>query len=248
METCVMLLGMPLVGDAFGAMLRYHFEVGSCIEILERDDGFVSAVQSNVYFADFSSWTGLDRLAVSGCVGRTLDVGAGAGRVSLELQRRNLDVLALDTSPGAIEVSRRRGVHQTFTGSIYELSDDIELFDTIVLMGNNLGLFESAEDAKPFLGRMADLAKTNGTVIATGTDPYDTHDPVHLKYHRRNRSMGRLGGQLYERVRFREIATPWFNYLLLAPHELAQVVEGSNWDLTKIERRGCHYLAILSRH
>ena len=125
-------------------------------------------------------------------------------------------MLAADVSPGAVRVSRLRGVKKVRCLGIDELSPALGLFDTIILFGNNFGLFGSGRRAHRLLRRFARMTRERGKIIAQCVDPYDTKFPQHVAYHRFNRRRGRMGGQLRIRVRFREIASPWFDYLFVA--------------------------------
>src|ERR1700677_4221007 len=124
----------PALGDAFGSLLTDHQETGTATEIVERDDGFIAPTSAVRYFAEPGEWPTLDIEAVEDCHGRVLDVGAGAGRESLELQEGGHHVLALDTSPGAAHVCQRRGVRNVSRGTVYELAAiEPGQFDTILL-------------------------------------------------------------------------------------------------------------------
>jgi SAM-dependent methyltransferase len=238
----------PSHGDAFGELLTDHLQTGAAMEIIERDDGFITATTAARYFDEVDAWPALDIAAVGRCHGRVLDVGAGAGRASLELQQRGHDVLALDTSPGAAQICQRRGVPHAFTGTVYELADtQPERFDTILLLGNNLGLLETPQSATRFLAALAALSAPNATLAGTGSGPRTTQDPVHLRYHQLNRAAGRPTGQLRLRVRHRAVATPWFNFLLLAPHELELLLKDTDWRLADIHSDGAAYLAVLAK-
>lgn len=71
--------------------------------------------------------------------GAVLDVGCGAGRNALVLQQQRFDVLALDplTRRGrGLLAARRRDV---FVDTVSDLPID-RRFDTLLLLGNNLGL------------------------------------------------------------------------------------------------------------
>src|SRR5690242_11406997 len=98
--------------DGYGELLLAQLAGEERVqEIVERDDGYIEATAGPLgYFAPFRRWPAHQRNAVRSMRGRVLDVGAGAGRVSLELQQRGHDVVAIDVSPGAVEVCRRRGV------------------------------------------------------------------------------------------------------------------------------------------
>ncbi|HVF78547.1 MAG TPA: class I SAM-dependent methyltransferase [Solirubrobacteraceae bacterium] len=61
-------------------------------------------VECGRYDADFELWR---RLAAQ-AGGPILDVGAGTGRVTLDLARRGYDVVALDFDPALLDVLRRR--------------------------------------------------------------------------------------------------------------------------------------------
>ena len=106
-----------------------------------------------------------------------LDIGVGAGRTALELQRRGMAVTGLDTSPGAIEIARRRGLRDTVLNTVDGYARAAARYDTFLLLGNNLGLLEGRERAPVFLAALARLANPGARIIAQGTDPYGTTRP-----------------------------------------------------------------------
>jgi hypothetical protein len=80
------------------------------------------------------------------------------------------------------------------------------------MLGNNLGLLGSREDAPLLLEALAAMAAPGGRVIGETLNPYGTEDPRHLEYHEENRRLGRLRGQVRLRIRHLLVATPWWDY------------------------------------
>jgi SAM-dependent methyltransferase len=253
--------GEPRIGDVFGEMLRDALAVATgvgprplvggrlprpVIEIIERDDGLVNGAPAAHYLAPPQEWQPYDRRAVERVRGETLDIGVGGGRIALLLQERGVPVTGLDVSAGALAVCRRRGVGDLVHGTVEQHVADGRRYDTMLLLGNNLGLIEGRERAPAFLAALAALARPGAQVIAHGTDPYGTTDPLHTGYHERNRRLGRLGGQLRLRLRYRELGTPWFDYLVCSVAELAELVRGTPWRLADVDDADApYYLATL---
>jgi SAM-dependent methyltransferase len=251
----------PIIGDVFGEMIRDAYAVRTgvgprplaggrvprpVIEIIERDDGLINGAPADHYLDEPPEWQPHDHRALRLCRGHVLDVGMGAGRTALELQRRGVAVTGLDTSPGAIELARRRGVRDTVLASVDEYTRGPARYDTFLLLGNGLGLLEGPDRAPAFLAALADLARPGARVVAHGTDPYGTTDPVHVAYHRLNRERGRLGGQLRLRLRYRQLATGWFDYLVCSVAELEALVAGTRWRLGSVDDADRpYYLAVL---
>ena len=155
-------------------------------------------------------------------------------------------IISPNTSPGAIEVARKRGLRDTVRTTVDAYAASTARYDTFLLLGNNLGLLEGPARAPVFLDALAALANPGARIIAHGTDPYGTTDPVHVAYHRRNRDRGRLGGQLRLRLRYRLLATEWFDYLVCSPGELASLLSGTRWRLTSIDDADRpYYLAVM---
>ena len=134
-------------------------------EIVEREDALINANVKGpaMYFAPFRHWPPHHRATMRLVRGRVLDVGAGAGRVSLHLQERGHEVVAIDTSPGAVEVCRRRGVRDVRLLDFAEVDESLGVFDTIVLLGNNFGVFGSSANAKRLLRRLRAPTSDEGT-------------------------------------------------------------------------------------
>lgn len=223
----------PSAGDAFGRMLLDHHRGLPAAGVIERDDGFVHAHDPAMYFAPPARWGSHERRALRFARGRVLDVGCGAGRHALYLQDRGHDVVAIDVSPAAVRVSRERGVRRALKLSISDVGSRRGTFDTIVLMGNNFGLLENPARGGRILGRFARITSGRARIIATTLDPYQTDDLDHLRYHRRNRARGRMGGQVRLRARYRNEATPWFDYLLASRDEVRSIVEGTGWAVSR---------------
>jgi SAM-dependent methyltransferase len=253
----------PTLGDVLGEVLRDALAVAAgvgrrplaggrlprpVIEIVERDDGLVSGVlAAPSYLAEPDDWPAHDHRALDRVRGRVLDIGVGAGRAALVLQERGVPVTGLDISPGAIEVSRTRGVRDLVHATVEQHAAQGHRYDTFLLLGNNLGLLEGRERAPRFLAALAEMANPGAQVIGQGTDPYGTTDPVQVTYHERNRGRGRLGGQLRLRLRYRELASDWFDYLVCSPAELAELVAGTGWRLADIDDADApYYLATLT--
>lgn len=227
------------MADAFGQMLLD----GRGPEIVERDDGFLDSARMS-YFAPVTEWPAVERRALRWARGRVLDAGVGAGRAALELQRRGRTVVGIDVSPGAIEVARSRGVRDVRLLPFEKVDDSLGRFDTIVMFGNNFGLFGSPTKAKRLLRRLRPLADR---IVAASNDPYATDDPAHLAYQERNRKRGPMAGELRLRVRYRDLVGPWFDYLIVSPDEMATILEGTDWRIHRlVEESGSgYYVAVL---
>jgi SAM-dependent methyltransferase len=201
--------------------------------MIERDDGLVDADFGIAnYFAD--KWSAVECEAFRQLHGRILDVGAGAGRVALYLQKRGHDVIAIDNSPLAVQVCKKRGVTNARVMPFSLIDGRLGTFDSLVMWGNNLGLFGTANRARWMLRRLKRLTSPGAKIVAQTVDIYQTTAPEHLWYHRFNRRRGRMAGELRIRVRYKKLTTPWFDYMMVSPSELAAIVDGTGWFLERV--------------
>lgn len=231
----------PLLGDAFGTALLAHLD-GSPYDshYVERSDGYIDVMRHAVYFATPDEWLEPELACLSRLEGRVLDIGAGAGRATLAARDRGLDATALDVSPGAIEACSRRGVEDAFLGTIADLIEERpgERYDTFLLLGNNVGLLRGPAQAPGFLDQLRALGRPGARVVGTVGHIYKTDNPDHLAYHDRNRSLGRMPGELRLRTRFRRLTSEWFDYLFASPDELAGVIAPAGWELADVVESG----------
>ncbi|MBN1343471.1 MAG: class I SAM-dependent methyltransferase [Phycisphaerae bacterium] len=234
--------------DAYGhAMYDAHHGKGG-YEFDERDDGFVGLVGVDVYFKEYTDWDPHERTAILLAKGNVLDIGCGAGRHAIHLQDQGLDVTGIDLSPLAIKVCKLRGLKKAKVLSITQISSKLGTFDTLVMFGNNFGLFGSFRRAKWLLRRMRGMTSDGARILAQSTDPYDVADRRHLAYHKRNRRRGRMSGQIRLRIRYRTYATPWFDYLLAAKKEMRRILDGTGWHVTRfIDSKGPRYIAVIEK-
>jgi SAM-dependent methyltransferase len=239
----------PRTGDdVYGALLEDLLAGRPAFEIVERDDGFVSAHDAQYLLAPFRSWDdAVERRAMRFVRGRVVDVGCGGGRVCLHLQSRGLTVVGVDPSPGAIACCRGRGVLDARVRSLEEIDGSLGRFDTIVFLGQNLCLLGPPSHARRLLARLEQIATVRGRIVAEGYDPHASDDPVHVRYRERNVRRGRMPGQVRVRIRHRDLSTPWLELLQVWPSELEDVVAGTGWRLSRTLGDGPSYVAILDR-
>lgn len=120
-------------------------------------------------FRDFDEMNEIEQKALILAQGKVLDIGAGAGSHSLYLQNeRNLDVVALDISPKSIEVCLLRGIRKAVCENMLQFSDDT--YDTILLLMNGTGIFQSLKVIDIYLKKLHSLLNKNGQILIDSTD------------------------------------------------------------------------------
>ena|SRR3989338_2951346 len=182
--------------------------------------------------------------------GSVLDIGCGAGRHSLYLQGEGFDVTGIDKSTGAISVCKMRGLKNIRLLSIDNIGKlPKKYFNTVIMMGNNFGLFGSPVKTRRLLTKMSQITAPHAQIIAECRDPYMTDDPVHLGYHKFNRKRGRLPGQLRLRIRYKNIVGEWFDYLFVSPKEMIRILAGTGWKLAEVLRKPkeSEYIAVIKK-
>jgi SAM-dependent methyltransferase len=208
--------------DAYGRLLQDAFAGQDVAEIIERDDGMIWAGDPSDYFTPFRRWPARERQAMRFVRGRVLDVGCGAGRVSLHLQQLGRDVVAIDSSPAAVEVARHRGVRQAAVADVSALPPELGLFDTVLILRNNFGLGGSVARRPALLETLAARTTARGRVIT------DSVDPARIEPARRPTRDHRY------RLRWLDAASPWFRYQMFAPDQADAVVRGSAWHVRRV--------------
>jgi SAM-dependent methyltransferase len=231
--------------DAFGQLLTDHLAGRRVVEVEERDDGCVFTGEPDYWVAPFRSWWSQERRAMRFVRGRVLDLGCGAGRVGLHLQSRGHEVVGIDVSPLAVEIARQRGLADARLGTLDSTLRTGERFDTILLLGNNLGLLAGERQGRHLLRKLARAATDRGRILAGSYDPYDGASEFARGYHARNRARGRMGGVERIRVRYRQYATPWYDVLFASREEVARLVEGTGWVACRFVDDGAGYVAVL---
>jgi hypothetical protein len=104
-------------------------------------------------------------------------------------------------------------------------------FGTVTMLGTDLALLGPAATAHRILRSIHDATGPDGRIVGSCGNPPAT-DPVHVAYAERNRRLGRLPNHRVFRVRYRNLATPWFDYVFRSPHEMTTAAERAGWKTT----------------
>jgi SAM-dependent methyltransferase len=238
--------------DAYGHQLYDFYRGRKVVEIVERDDGLIdpSATYPRYYLAEYKDWAPREKLAAKYVKGRVLDIGCGGGRWSLYLQKKGHDVLGIDTSPLAVKVCKLRGLRKVMLKSIADIDSSLGRFDSILMMGNNFGLFGNPKRSRQLLKRFYRMTSPDARIIAESVDIYKRPlDPFHKQYQLWNRSRGRMSGQVRIRIRYRRYATPWFDYLLVSRREMIEILRGTGWKIQRfiLSKKSPAYVAVMRK-
>lgn len=119
-------------------------------------------------FRDFKTMPALEQKALQLCKGKVLDIGCGAGSHSLYLQEKGFKVTGLDSSKGAIETCRLRGIENCIHSDIMAFSKG--KFDTLLLLMNGIGLAGTLKNLDGFFSHLKELLKPNGQILLDSSD------------------------------------------------------------------------------
>lgn len=151
------------------AIWDYYFQENSEDLQTETSISELDDLPVSYLFRDYQEMNALEKKALDLSFGKVLDVGSGAGSHSLYLQNeRKLEVTALDISPKSIEVCKARGVKNAICEDLLQFSE--KNFDTVLLLMNGTGIFQSLEHIDQYLQKLKSLVVENGQILINSTD------------------------------------------------------------------------------
>lgn len=118
-------------------------------------------------FRDYLEMPKIEQKALQLAKGKILDVGCGAGSHSLYIQNKGFEIKSIDISKGAIETCKLRGLKHAH---VLDVLDETETFDTILMLMNGSGFFESLERTPHVLNNLKGLLNKNGQILIDSSD------------------------------------------------------------------------------
>ena len=156
--------------DLMGKAIWDFYQNKSADDLLtETSISEIDELPVEYFFRDFDEMNSLEQKALELSTGKILDIGAGAGSHSLYLQNeKKLEVFALDNSPKSVEVCQLRGVKNVWCSDILDFP--VQTFDTILLLMNGTGIFESLDKIDFYLEKLQSLLNEKGQILIDSTD------------------------------------------------------------------------------
>lgn len=120
-------------------------------------------------FRSFREMPVLEQKALQLAKGRVLDIGAGSGCHTLELQKKGLAVKAIDISPLSCEAMKLRGVKDAECINLFD--NHLRTgFDTILLLMNGTGIAGKIEHLPALFQRLKALLNLGGQILIDSSD------------------------------------------------------------------------------
>ena len=230
----------------YGEALADYFRGNKdAVLVSTREDGYVSEAPLWPFFREAEDSPEIERIALGNCCGYVLDVGAGAGRHSLILQERGLEVCAIDIIPQAIEIMRARGVQDARLADV--ITFDGGPFDTIMMLMHGIGMVETLSDLADYLANVKRLLKPGGQLLVDSLDVRCTDNPEHLAYHNWLQAHGRYYGEVRMQFSYQGQTCPMFGWLHVDPQTFGEYADKQDWyfEILHQEESG-DYLAKLT--
>jgi SAM-dependent methyltransferase len=227
------------------ALTAYHSGQEDASFTIVRDDGFEQTVPAKVFFDD-TKFPALETCALDLCRGQVLDVGAAAGRHSLELHRRGLAVWSLDILPETQPIMSQRGVPHPLVGDISSWAE--RSFDMVLMLMNGIGMLGTPQRLDEFLRHAHRLVSPGGQLLCDSIDVSMTTAPIHVAHRTRNIEMGLYPGQQRFAARYGVVMGEAFDWLHIDIASLARHCSTNGWNCQLIHQElDGHYLARIFR-
>lgn len=224
---------LPLEADLFGRVLWDHYQGRPSEFFLRRDDNYVDRDGSARFFRSFEQMPAHQHCLMDHARDRILDFGAGAGQHALALQERGSKVVAIDNSALAVEVCHARGVRDVRFMNGMDLTFPAHSFDTVLMLGNNLGIAGTPEGLHYLLTGLRRIVRPGGQILAEFTDYTATHDQTHLRYHQWNQSRDKYPGTFSWRIEYQGHCGPEFDWLRPQLSDLRRIAGETGWKIAR---------------
>ena len=155
--------------DPMGTAIAEYYAKGRAAKLRVFSSQFYEdEIPVDTLFRTLDDMPPQEQEALRLCRGRVLDVGAGSGCHSLELQGRGMEVVAIDISTLSVDVMRQRGIDARVADFFDKTFD--EKFDTILMAMNGIGIVGRIERLPEFFMRLKQILAPGGQVLLDSSD------------------------------------------------------------------------------
>lgn len=154
--------------DVFGSAIKDYYAGEEAIIETYSSIGGWDKLPVKYLFRSFDNMPVIEQTALNMVSGSVLDLGCGAGSHSLYLEKKGVEVKAIDISEGAIEVCKLRGLKNAELTNLWDLKD--LKFDSILSLMNGAGICGSMNRVPEFLNHLKSLLLPEGQILIDSSD------------------------------------------------------------------------------
>lgn len=212
---------MPQKVDVYGQALQDFYYQRNQKLLLYNNYGPMEEMPIALFFRDLEEMPEIETMAMDLCKGKVLDIGAGVGSHALILQKRGMDVTAIERSSLAVDIMKHRGVKKAIDGDIFALEN--KKFDTLLLLMNGIGLVGDLEGLEVFLQHVKNLLHPGGQLL------FDSCDILYL-YQGGLTPIDRYYGEIFFQYEYKKKKGEWFKWLYVDQETLETLAAKTGWD------------------
>ena len=182
-------------------------------------------------FRSYKAMPEIEKKALDMAKGKVLDVGAGSGCHSLILQKRDLDVTAIDISPLSVETMRERGIKNVAEQDFFTLGG--QQYDTILMLMNGIGIVGTLERLPEFFKHLDKILAPGGQLLCDSSDisyVFDGDIPDDIGYY---------GEQSFQ-MQYKDTIGEPFDWFYIDAQTLKKVAEANGY-MVEVVAEGEHY-------
>lgn len=225
------------VDDIMGQALMEYFKHQTEEPLMVKTSLSDPEEYDNAYFfRNFDEMPKLEQKALELAKGKVLDVGAGTGIHALYLQKKSMEVKAIDISELSVDIMQERGVQNSHCIDFYELKD--QKYDTLLFLMNGIGLIETMSGFEKFFKHCDLLLNKGGQIL------FDSSDIIYL-FEEEDGSFlidlnERYYGEVDFQVSYKGIPSEPFPWLFIDFDNFQDQAEKYGFQ-TELIQRGSHY-------
>ncbi|MGC4111496.1 MAG: methyltransferase domain-containing protein [Nocardioides sp.] len=204
------------VSEVFGSALRGE----PCLVIVDEDDHHASLLPTQTWLRDADAD---DRSLLELCVGPTVDIGCGPGRMAAAIAGSGRPVLGIDIVPEAVRMSVGRGV-SALLRDVFGPVPGEGRWATALLADGNIGI---GGDPVALLQRLREVIAPTGRVVVEVAPP---GTGVHTRHVRLESAVGR---------------SEHFPWTLVGLDAIEAVAQAAGLRLRDSHRHGRRFSAVL---
>ncbi len=207
--------------DIYGnALLDFHQSGKADTLWLHNSYGEPEEMPIDIFFRNEEDMPEIELKALSLCKGKVLDVGAGVGSHALLLDKKKIDVTAIDISPIAVQIMQERGVRNPQLQDFFQVK---EKYDTLLFMMNGIGLTGTLQGFEDFLKSAKKILNPKGQLLFDSSDISYLYDDMPMPTHQ-------YFGEISFCYEYKNQKGNWFNWLYIDPTTLQRLSKQYGWN------------------